>query len=105
MPWFPQKMLWQTEDVASRSKLHEYMHTENASFAAAPIQQQRHTHTHTNIRDCQGITLVEIEIDKDLDAGPKWHLNQTWSEASYDPPIFCFKDGATLLPILTSLDS
>ena len=37
------------------------------------------THTHTNIRDCQGITLVEIEIDKDLDAGPKWHFNQTWS--------------------------
>lgn len=35
------------------------MHTENASFAAAPIQQRRHTHTH--VRDCEGIKLVEIE--------------------------------------------
>lgn len=26
-------------------------------------------------------------------------------EPPYGPPIFCFKDGATLLPILTSLDS
>ena len=38
------------------------MHTENASFAAAPIQQRRHTHTH--VRDCEGIKLVEIELKR-----------------------------------------
>ena len=57
------------------------MHTENASFAAAPIQQRRHTHTRKRLRRYQ---IGRNWIEKDLDAGPQWHKSHSDVE---NPPM------------------
>lgn len=106
MPWFPQQVLWQTEDFVSRPKISKNYKSICIRRMQALLQLQfSNEDTHTHVRDCEGIKLVEIELKRTWMRVHSGTNHTQTLRTPYGPPIFCFKDGATLLPILTSLDS